>query len=591
MRSSFSHINDLWGALVVEELVRTGVTCFVISPGSRSTPLVYAVSQNKRATPDKQASPVLHFDERGAAFYALGHAKATGIPAVLICTSGTAAANYFPAVIEASADQVPLIILTADRPPELRGASANQTIDQVKLYGDYVRYQMDIPCPAENIPPEYILTTIDQAVYRSLRSPAGPVHLNFMFREPLAPTGRKESFNNYLESIGGWLKSSSPYTEYALAYSELPEETLKKITVIINKSKSGIIIAGKSNDSAQVLSLSQKIGWPLFPDIASDLRLGVKNPNVIPFYDQLLFSEKLQKLQPETVLHFGSQPVSKRLLEFLEFARPKNYIRIAEHPKRHDPNHQVTLRIDSNISEFCKQIMDRPLKKSIGKQAEQFKHLSKVVADTLREIIDTPPDDLITEPAVSRIISKHISKDSALFLGSSLPVREMDMYAVSNGASVPVEYNRGASGIDGTIATAIGYANGLRRAVTLLIGDLAFLHDLNSLALVQRSKFPLTIVIINNDGGGIFSFLPVVEIGKAFEPYFGTPHGLSFEKSAEQFDIASHHPKSITAFTKTYAASQKKKSSTIIEVSTGRKANLELNKQISRTVKTALSKA
>jgi len=589
MRSSFSHINGLWGALVVEELVRTGVTCLVISPGSRSTPLVYAVSQNKRAMPNKLATPV-HFDERAAAFYALGHTKATGLPAVLICTSGTAAANYFPAVIEASADHIPLIILTADRPPELRKTGANQTIDQVNLYGNYVRYQMDIPCPDKNIPPEFILTTIDQAAYRALRSPAGPVHLNFMFREPLAPTGQKESFKKYLESMAEWLESSSPYTTYELSNSALSNEALNRIAGIINKSKSGIIIAGKLKESSQVLSLSQKIGWPVLPDIASGLRLGVKNRNVIPFYDQLLLSEKLQKLQPETVLHFGSQPVSKRLLEFLESARPENYIRIADHPKRHDPNHQVTLRIECNVTDFCRQIIGRTSKKIISKQAEHFKHLSKTVAGALRKILDTPQNALITEPAVARIVSNHISKEGALFLGSSLPVREMDMYAVSDGASVPVEYNRGASGIDGTIATAVGYANGIRRAVTLLIGDLAFLHDLNSLALLKQSKFPLTIVIINNDGGGIFSFLPVTEIGKAFEPYFGTPHGLSFEKSAEQFDISYRNPKSIADLTKIYSAVQKKKRSSIIEVSTERQANLELNKQISQAVKTVLAK-
>ena len=587
MRSSFSHLNDLWGDLIIEELVRTGVTCFVISPGSRSTPLVYAVSQNK------QAKPIVHFDERGAAFYALGHAKATGIPAALICTSGTAAANYFPAVIEASIDHVPLIILTADRPPELRATGANQTIDQVKLYGNYVRCQMDIPCPDDNISPEFILTTIDQAVYRSLYSPAGPVHLNFMFREPLAPTGRKESFKNYLKSIAGWVKSSSPYTEYEDSHSTLSKEALNQITGIINKSKLGLIIAGKLNaqDSAAVLSLSKRIGWPIFPDIASSLRLGVKNSNVIAFYDQLLLSANLKTVQPDTVLHFGSQPVSKRLLQYLETSHPKNYIRIADFPERHDPNHQVTLRIESKVGDFCGQFIESTSKKSINKQAEQFIFLSKTVNRTLGEILDTPKNDLITEPAVSRIISKHISKDGALFLASSLPVREMDMYAVTDGAKVPVEYNRGASGIDGTIASAIGYANGCKKPVTLLIGDLAFLHDLNSLALVKQSKLPLTIVIINNDGGGIFSFLPVSEIGRAFEPYFGTPHGLSFEKSAEQFDISYHNPRSIADFTKVYSASQNKKNSSIIEVSAERYANLELSKQISQAIKTALAKA
>ncbi len=587
MRSSFSHLNELWGALAVEELVRTGVTCFVISPGSRSTPLVHAVSQNK------QAKPTVHFDERGAAFYTLGYARAAGKPAAAICTSGTAAANFLPAVIEASVDHVPLIIITADRPPELRMSGANQTIDQVKLYGNYVRWQMDMPCPDEKIPPEFLLSTIDQAVYRSLRSPSGPVHLNFMFRNPLAPDGEKESFKNCLSGVAGWLNGAAPYTNYAPSHSEVSEDTLKKITDIINKSKSGIVIAGKlsSQESSKVLSLSQKIGWPVFPDIASGLRLGVQNSNVIAFFDQLLLSENLQKLQPDTVLHFGSQPVSKRLLQFLKSARPKDYIRIADHPERHDPSFQVTLRVENEITKLCQQIIDNRTKKSTNQLTERYTHLSNIVDITLTELLDSSKSDRITEPAAVRIISRHISKAGAIFLASSLPVREMDMYAVTDGPKAPVEYNRGASGIDGTIATAVGYANGIRRSVTLLIGDLAFLHDLNSLALVKQSKYPLTIVVINNDGGGIFSFLPVTEIGQAFEPFFGTPHGLSFDKSAAQFNIPYHCTKSIGDFTKVYSASQKKKSSSIIEITTDRKTNFALNKQIIQSIETALTKA
>ncbi len=587
MRQSFCHLNDLWGELAVEELVRCGVNSFAMSPGSRSTPLVYAVSQNKRA------KSAVHFDERGAAFYALGYAKATGIPAALICTSGTAAANYFPAVMEASADHVPMIILTADRPPELRQAGANQTIDQFNLFGKYVRFQMDIPCPDERIKPEFILTTVDQAIYRAQRSPSGPVHLNFMFREPLAPTGKKVSFRIYLQSIAGWLKNSPPFTVYAPVQTALSKGAVQNISSIINESKSGIIIAGKLNapDSKSVLILAKRIGWPVFPDIASGLRLGVKSNNVIFSYDQLLLSEKFQKFRPDTVLHFGSQPVSKRLLQFLESSSPKNYIRIANHPERHDPNHQLTLRIESDITGFCRQIIERVSRKSVSRQAVQFRPLSRIVKVTLAKILDASPNNRITEPAVARIVSKLISKEGALFLASSLPVREMDMYAATEGANVPVEYNRGVSGIDGTIASAVGYANGISKAVTLLIGDLAFLHDLNSLAFVKQSKFPITIVTINNDGGGIFSFLPVAEIGKAFEPFFGTPHGLSFEQSANQFSISYYCPQSITDFIKIYSASQKLKRSSIIEVSTERRANRLLTRQISQAIKTELDKA
>jgi len=587
MRSAFSHLNELWGFLAVEELLKTGVKYFCISPGSRSTPLTFAVSQYK------QARPVIHFDERGAAFYALGHARATGKPAAVISTSGTAAANFMPAVIEASVDHVPLILLTADRPPELRHSGANQTIDQVKIFGDYVRWQMDMPCPDEKISPVFVLTTIDQAVYRSRRSPSGPVHLNFMFREPLAPSKEKQSYKDYLEVIAGWLNESGPYTKYTESQTQISDDTIKEVAKLINGSKSGLIVVGKINsvEAVQVLSLAHKIGWPVFPDIASGLRLGVKSGNVVPFFDLYLLSESSKKFRPDTVFHFGNQPVSKRLLQFLESTRPENYIRIANHPDRLDPSHQVTMRIESDISDFCRRAAAAVTEKEKNTNTEKLIKLSARVNEVLTDSIELNKNDQMTEPAVARIISQHISKESALFLASSLPVREMDMFATDEGNSVPVEYNRGASGIDGTIATAAGYANGLKKSVTLLIGDLAYLHDLNSLSLVRESKIPITIVIINNDGGGIFSFLPVAEIGQAFEPFFGTPHGLSFQKSAEQFEIAYHHPKTIGEFIKAYTDSQRKKSSAIIEVSTNRQANWELHQKISQNVKTALAKA
>jgi len=586
MRFDFFNLNELWGALVIEELSRTGVDCFCISSGSRSTPLTYAVAQNKKIT------PVIHFDERGAAFYALGNARATGKPASVICTSGTAAANLMPAVIEASVDHVPMILLTADRPPELRQSGANQTINQVRLFGDSVRWQVDIPCPDENISPEFVLTTIDQAVYRACRLNKGPVHLNLMFREPLAPENKKQSFSEYLRSVGQWSAVSKPFTYYPDTRTIISEKTLAEISQIINKSKSGLIVAGKLplDDSKQVLKLAEKIGWPVFPDIASGLRLGVKSPNIIANFDQILLSDKASKLEPDTVLHFGTQVVSKRLLTFLNKNRPADYIRVTAHPDRLDPNHQVTYRVEFGATDFCERLDDKISKKSMSDYCEKLTKLSTMLDKVMSSHLTDGNKETLSEPVVARIISKFISKQSALFLASSLPVREMDMYADSSGSSIPVEYNRGASGIDGTIASAAGYANGIKKPVTLLIGDLAFLHDLNSLSLVKNSKFPLTIVLLNNDGGGIFSFLPISNIGPTFEKYFGTPHGLSFQKSAEQFDIKYICPKTIDEFKKQFRSSQKSRSSSIIEIKTGRKANFEMHQRISSAIKSELDK-
>jgi 2-succinyl-5-enolpyruvyl-6-hydroxy-3-cyclohexene-1-carboxylate synthase len=516
------------------------------------------------------------------------------MPAAVICTSGTAVANLMPAVVEASVDCVPMILLTADRPPELRQTGANQTIDQVKIFDNFVNWQMDIPCPDDNIPPEFVLTTVDQALYRALRSPAGPVHLNFMFREPLAPENKKQSYSVYLRNLPDWFKSTRPFTAYASASPSVSEKSLKNISSVINKSKSGIIVCGKvrSSEAAIVLELAEKIGWPVMPDIASGLRLGVKSKSVIPYFDQILLTENVAKLKPDTVIHFGTQVVSKRLLQFLGQARPENHIRVVDNPQRLDPNHQVTMRVEAEISSFCGGLMELVSKKSKNALSNKFSVLSTIVEKVMSEFTGTAKNrqSILSEPAVAGIISQNISKSGALFLASSLPVREMDMFASANGNSVPVEYNRGASGIDGTIDSTVGYANGLNRTVTLLIGDLAFLHDLNSLAVVKNSKIPIIIVVLNNDGGGIFSFLPVAQIGQAYETFFGTPHGLTFQKSAEQFDLAYHQPKSIGEFTKIYLNSQKMNRSGIIEIKTERKANWGLHQKINKAVKAALDK-
>ena len=203
-----SSLNALWAQLIVQELLRNQINQFVLSPGSRCTPLTAAVAA------EKQAAALMHFDERGAAYFALGYARASGRPAVLVCTSGTAAANYYPAVVEASMDMLPLILLTADRPPELLASGANQTIEQVNLYGNYVRFHFELPCPDELVAPESILTLVDQAVYRATRSPAGPVHINCMFREPLAPSPLPKDFSPYLAGAQRWLNNNKPFTAY-----------------------------------------------------------------------------------------------------------------------------------------------------------------------------------------------------------------------------------------------------------------------------------------------------------------------------------------------------------------------------------------
>ncbi|NIA29681.1 MAG: 2-succinyl-5-enolpyruvyl-6-hydroxy-3-cyclohexene-1-carboxylic-acid synthase [Actinobacteria bacterium] len=574
------NLNALWASLLVEELVRNGVTYFCISPGSRSTPLTIAAARNPNVR------KLICIDERGAGFHALGYGRATGKPAAVIATSGTAVANYYPAVVEASMDGVPLLVLSADRPPELRETGANQTIRQPGMFANYLRWQFDFPTPDEKIPPQMVLTTVDQAVYRMLRSPVGPVHLNFMFREPLAPSLQSIG-EKYLGGLKTWRENAIPYTKYLLPRSMPDAESLDETVATLKRSERGLLVVGRLHslqESEAVFNLSQKLRWSVFADIASGLRLG--NAANINYFDQLLLSEKFKaEIKPDVILHIGGQLTSKRFLQFAEANAGMKYIHIVDHPFRHDPSHLVDLRIEADIPAFCDRVSEQIKKPEKPKDDSPAEQKSRLVENIVAAFLNK--DKNISEPAVARIISQNIPKNHALFLSNSMPIRDMDMYADPGGNRVPVGTNRGASGIDGLIAGAAGFAAGLERPTTLLIGDLSFLHDLNSLALLQKNSQPLVIVLINNQGGGIFSFLPVAEFKDVFD-YFATPHELHFKNAADLFKIPWFAPQNTDDFTHIYRQAVENERTTLIEVQTLKNENIDLHKRLQQQIMTAL---
>lgn len=587
--STSPSLNALWGALLIEELVRNGTGLFCICPGSRSAPLALAVAAHPRA------EDVVHFDERGAAYYAVGYAKATGRPAALICTSGTAAANYFPAVIEASQACAPLVVLTADRPPELRDAGANQAIDQTKIFGGYVRWQIDLPCPDEKIPPEMVLTTISQAVYRATRAPAGPVHVNCMFREPLAPIADGCDLRAYRGSISAWAAGGKPYTTYCAPESTATAGDLQEVARHICGTTRGLLIAGQLSSLAEteaVRRLSSALNWPVFPDVASGLRLGSPNPPFIHYYDQLLLAPGFrQYCTPETVIQIGAPFTSKRLLQLFEQHPPKNYIMAANHPMRHDPAHRVTLRIEAAIAPFCdalaasKTADDRAAPRTPWLQ--RFARDAAIADTAIREALSR--HEGLSEPAVARIISENIPEGGALFLGNSLPIRDMDRYGASGGAPVRAGVNRGASGIDGTLASAVGYARGAGVPVTVLLGDMALLHDLNTLVLLAQSALPVTAVLVNNKSGGIFSFLPVAEHASGrLDRYFLARHNLPFHAGAEFARLKFAHPDSDASFTKAYRECVAARRPALIEADSDPAENVRFHHHIEAAIVSAL---
>jgi 2-succinyl-5-enolpyruvyl-6-hydroxy-3-cyclohexene-1-carboxylate synthase len=564
--------NRLWANLIVEELIRCGVEFFCVAPGSRSTPLVAALAANDKA------HSLVHFDERGTAFAALGYARATGRPAVWITTSGTAVANGLPAVVEASTDGVPMILLTADRPPELRQTGANQTIDQPDIFGDYVRWRFDLPAPDPTIDPAMVLTTVDQAAYRARRSPHGPVHLNLMFREPFLPEEDHVS-----AGPSPWAEGDEPYTRYGATKPAVDEMEIEALWQTLRPAKRGLVVAGRLASRKQgeaTLRLAGALGWPLLPDIGSQVRLGADSENLTAYYDALLAGESFAETHtPEAVVHVGGRALSKRLEQFLGCSRPDPYVVVRENPFRLDPAHRVTHSIEADVVDFCAAMVrianeDPPDEDAFWMTG--WRGASETVSHSLDGISFTE----LNEPFVARSVSRNVPRDHGLVVASSMPVRDLDTYATAGGAPVPIAANRGASGIDGTVATAAGFARGLGRPVTLLLGDLALLHDLNSLAMLR--DVPVVVVVLNNDGGGIFSFLPVAKHREFFEPYFGTPQGVGFEPAAEMFGLQYERPGTAEEFVEVYRGACARMSSTMIEVRTDREENVRLHGELLR---------
>ncbi len=582
MNAPGENLNLAWARLIIEELVRCGVRACCMASGSRNSPLVVAAAEHARM------QTVIHHDERGAAFFALGHARATGVPCAWLTTSGTAAANGLPAVVEASRASAPLIALTADRPPELRDAGANQAIDQVKLYGDNVRWFFDLPCPTPDIDPAFVLTTIDQAVHRACSAPAGPVHLNCMFREPLV--GDRDVASPVLAPLQDWRERDAPYTNYPESRPTLQSEALQHIASVVKVASRGLLLVGQLDSTAETSVLSSfaaGLGWPVLADVTSGLRLRPAGYPRAPYYDQLLLSDAAATvLAPDVVLHVGGRMTSRRLQQYLVKQRCETYIHVSAGPGRQDPGHLVSLHAQSDPSEFCTALS--PL---LGESDhEKWVKAWETKGEGLDSIVDATLGETqsVSEPGVARSVSRSLPAGHGLFLGSSMPIRDMDAYGYAEGKALAVAANRGASGIDGTLASAAGYAAGLDCPVTVVAGDLACLHDINSLALVARR--PITLVIVNNDGGGIFSFLPIAEQEDVFESHFGTPHGFTFEGAAGMYGINYASPDTQAAFDSVYADAVEFGRASIIEVRTERDSNLELHRKLEAAVQTHLDR-
>ncbi len=575
------NLQALWGALIVEELVRQGVELFVVAPGSRSTPLVVAAARH----PD--ARPQIWVDERGAAFFALGFARGSGRAAAVITTSGTAVANLLPAVVEASLDHVPLILLTADRPPELRDVGANQAIDQRGIFGPYVRWSFELPCPDEYLPARMVLTTIDQAVRRATTGDPGPVHLNCPFREPLAPS--EQPFDrSCLEGTEGWQRGRAPFNRISVGRRMPDEADVRDAARLLAGARRGLLVTGAlaAPEAPQVVGeLAAALGWPWITDLRSQLRLGNRTPHHLPHLDRL-FAVDPDYWRPDVVLQIGGRFTSKRLQTYLDRGQAEHHLLIDPHPRRLDPGHRVTWCMQSDLGAGCRLLAEAVRGAPGGGIADDLLSVHQRIEDAMESAI--ADGDTLSEPWVARWLTTHMAPEHALFVSSSMPIRDVDDYGAIDGPPLRVGANRGASGIDGVIASAAGFARGGGQPCTLLIGDLAVLHDLNALGMLRSELPPLTIVVLNNGGGSIFSFLPVAGYEDVFSPFFDTPHSFRFEGVCRMFGLDYRHVASRPAFERAYRAAIDSGSHAVIEVESDQRANLERHRAIEGALEAAV---
>ncbi len=579
MSDSAPQLNICWSELLIEELVRCGATGFAFSSGARSAPLAVAMARHPAIRPS------FHYDERTAAFFALGHARATGKPAIWLTTSGTAVANGYPAVIEAAMDGVPLILITADRPPELRHAGANQTIDQVGLFGSYVRWHVDLPCPDPAIDPRYLLSTIDQAwTYAQAPNP-GPVHLNCMFREPLLADAEATNASAYLAPVTRWQGTKRPWTDASRGSLQPAAATVKAVRELMEQAERGVVVLGRMNrrDADTLRPWLRDCPWPVVADAASGFRQDDSIPMLIP-YASILIELADADWPPDLILHIGNGLVSRSLLQWMSRSSA-HYLRVANHPRKEDPLHAAEQVIECDFGAWTTAMpwdQGRPTPAWVDQWTAQSKRLSDILA------ADAETTTALNEVSAIRAVAQHLHQPQWLMIGNSMPVRDFDRFAPAVKQPASVVANRGASGIDGLISTACGYAAATRQPGVVVLGDLSALHDLGGLDYVRRSPVPITVLVLNNDGGGIFSFLPLKSHSDIFESVFGTPHGLHFESAARMFELEYQRVTSVEELQAALGDMEQCSQSRVIEIMTNREENVQLHRHLRETLGNAL---
>lgn len=586
----------------VDELQRAGVGNVVICPGSRSTPLaiVFAAQTGIRTW--------MHVDERSAAYFGLGMAKQLRQPVALLCTSGTAAANFLPAIVEAKLTHVPLLVLTADRPHELRDNGAPQSIDQNHLYGTYVKWFVEVALPeATNAALRYIRTIADRASALTQAMPAGPVHLNFPLREPLTP---EPLLDQPLPPVAqrdlvAWRgrPDNAPYVDVHNAPAGVPDAaTIASLTDMVHIVRRGLIIVGPNDNPSltePLVRLAQHLGYPILADALSQLRCGDHASGMIlSSYDAFLrINSFIESAQPELVLRFGAMPTSKPLLLYLKRYASCPLVVIDGHNGWDESAQLASELFHADPATLCQSLLST-LMQSDGRQVASKEWLAmwqradRVSRQIIQATINT--FDQFFEGRVFTELANLLPDDTILYVGNSMPVRDLDTFFTHTAQRIQIMGNRGANGIDGVVSSALGASAGASagagqdKPTLLVIGDLSFFHDLNGLLAARLHRLNLTIVLINNDGGGIFSFLPQVAYPEHFEQLFGTPTGLDFRLAVQMYGGHYQKVESWEQFREQVGRGLESGGLHVIEVQTERASNVQMHRQLWEVVGHAL---
>jgi 2-succinyl-5-enolpyruvyl-6-hydroxy-3-cyclohexene-1-carboxylate synthase len=574
--TSAKSLAHLHAAAVVEELRRCGVDLFCVSPGARAIPLILALEGHPGVTTK------LFNDERSAAYWAQGAAKGGRLPC-LVCTSGTAAANYLPAVAEAALAGVPLLVLTTDRPFELHYAKANQTLPQRDLFAPFAAATIDIPAPERQLFLHALLADLDQAVFEARRT-SRPVHVNIAYRKPFVdPAFAAETLPPQERAeFERWLARGTPYCEYPVPQPRLAPADLERLADRLAAADNVVCVAGPlapTAATAKLRALASRLAAPLFADINSGLRGAGHSAPVLALYNLYLRAAELPPA--EVVLYFGDRLMSEPLREYLEAQRGE-LVLCSPYPLRQDAveNEFIypTVKIWGDPCAFAEELGSLLPCRQPSPLARALTAYECAAAPRLTALLDGHGGGSMCEGRVIYEVFQHVHDDAAVFLSASLIVREAEYFVPCLPKTLYVGANRGATGIDGVLSSAIGFGEGLRRPCTVLIGDQALLHDLNALALLAGASVPIYVVVINNHSGAIFHFFDLGASGA----HLCNPHPWDFRGVAENFGLAYVRPASLASFIAAYGAAQAQGRSTLFEIVVDGAASVRLFQAASR---------